>query len=291
VIEARPVPESRRPEVGYQPVSDDWFAAMRIPLERGRFFMPADRDSAPSVVILSEALARRYWPGEDPLGARIRLGPDSTTPWSTVVGVVGDVAQGVTGESRPSVYVSARQDHWGGAAVVVRTTSDPMRLLPAVREVVRNLDSTLPVAYASTMREAQALRLADRRLPMQLLSAFALLALALASVGVYGVMAYSVASRSREIGVRIALGARPASVVRMVLRQGFTSAVLGAAIGVAGAVALGGALRGMLYGVAPTDLPTFAGAVAVLLVVTLGACLVPARRAVRVDPQVAMRAD
>jgi ABC-type antimicrobial peptide transport system permease subunit len=189
------------------------------------------------------------------------------------------------------VYVSARQDHWGGAAVVVRTTSDPMRLLPAVREVVRNLDSTLPVAYASTMREAQALRLADRRLPMQLLSAFALLALALASVGVYGVMAYSVASRSREIGVRIALGARPASVVRMVLRQGFTSAVLGAAIGVAGAVALGGALRGMLYGVAPTDLPTFAGAVAVLLVVTLGACLVPARRAVRVDPQVAMRAD
>ncbi|HSA54809.1 MAG TPA: ABC transporter permease [Gemmatimonadaceae bacterium] len=290
-IEGQPRPEERLPEVGYQPVSDEWFAAMRIPLRRGRSFTRADHDSAPGVVILSEGLARTYWPGGDPIGARVRLGPDSTAPWGTVVGVVGDVRTGVDGEARPTAYVSARQDHWGGAAVVVRTTGSPGALLAAVRHVVRGLDPALPIAAAGTLRHAQAQRLADRRLPMQLLSAFALLALALASVGVYGVMAFSVAARSREIGVRMALGARPASVFRMVLRQGIAAGTIGAAIGLAGAIALGRMMAGLLYGVGPVDLPTMVVSVAVLLLVALGASLVPARRAVRVDPLTAMRAD
>jgi predicted permease len=290
-IDGRPQPEGKLPEVGYQPVSDDLFEAMGIALKHGRAFNSADRSDAPRVVILSEGLARAFWPNADPIGARIRLGPDPSEPWHTVVGVVGDVRVGVSGEPRPTAYVSSRQDHWGGAAVVVRTTGDPMGLLPAVRRELRTLDATLPVGSPSSMKDVKSNRLADRRLPMQLMMAFALLALTLAAVGVYGVMAYSVAARTREIGVRVALGAQPRSVFAMVVRQGLTAAVAGLAIGLAGAVALGGVLTKLLYGVRATDAPTFGAVATVLLVVTLAACLVPARRALKVDPLEALRSE
>jgi predicted permease len=290
-IEGRPVPEAERPEVGYQPVSDDLFKALQIPLRRGRMFGPQDRDDAPGVAILSEGLAKQYWPNADPIGARIRLGPNPNDPWSTVVGVVGDIRMGTSGDPRPTAYVSSRQDHWGGAAIVVRTSVDPMSLLPAIRREVKALDPALPIAEPKTLRAVQAVGLSDRRLPMQLMTAFALLALLLAAVGVYGVMAYSVAARTREIGVRMALGAQPAAVFGMVLRQGLRAAVLGPAVGLLGAAALGRVLTSLLYGVTPTDAPTFATVVVVLLVVTVVACLVPARRAVRVDPLDSLRAE
>jgi putative ABC transport system permease protein len=290
-IEGRPVPEGKLPEVGYQPVSDDLFKTIQIPLKRGRVFGSGDTEQAPGVAILSEGVARQYWPNADPLGARIRLGPNPNDPWATVVGVVGDVRMGTAGEPRPTVYVSSRQDHWGGAAIVIRTTGDPMALLPAVRREVKAMDPTLPVVEPRTLRDVQSMGLTDRRLPMQLMAAFALLALVLAAVGVYGVMAYSVAARTREIGVRVALGAQPSNVFGMIVRQELGSAIAGLTIGLLGAAALGRVLTKLLYGVGPTDAPTFIGVAAVLLAVTLAACLVPAWRAVRVDPLEALRSE
>jgi putative ABC transport system permease protein len=290
-IEGRSLPEGKLPEIGYQPVSDDLFRAMGIPLKQGRVFGPGDHDSAPGVVVLSELLARTFWPNASPIGARIRLGPDPSQPWSEVVGVVGDVRVGVAGDVRGMAYVSARQDHWGGAAVVVRTTGDPRALLPAVRREMKALDPTLPVGEPASMREVQSQRLTDRRVPMQLMAVFALLALTLAAVGVYGVMAYSVAARTREIGVRVALGAQPRNVFGMILRQGLGAALVGLAIGLVGAAALGRVLTKLLFGVTPTDAPTFIGVAVLLLLVTVAACLIPARRAVRVDPLDALRSE
>jgi predicted permease len=287
-IDGKPV-EGKLPEVGYQVVSDDVFRAMRIPLKRGRWLTSVDNAKAPSVALVSEGLARQFWPNADPIGSRIRLGPDPSEPWITIVGIVGDVRRGVSGEPRPTAYIPSRQDHWGGAAVVVRTSGDPMGLLPAVRRELKALDPTLPVVEPRTMEDVQSARLADRRLPMQLMSAFAALALALAAVGVYGVMAYSVASRTREIGVRVALGAQPASVFAMVLRQGLGAALVGLAVGLAGAYALGGLLTKLLYGVSPRDVLTFGVVAGTLIAVTVAACLIPARRAVRVDPLHALR--
>jgi predicted permease len=290
-IDGRPVPEGKLPEVGYQPVSDDLFKAMRIPLKRGRVFGPQDTEQSPGVAILSEGSAKQFWPNADPIGVRIRLGPNPNDPWSTIVGIVGDVRMGTSGDPRPTVYVSSRQDHRGGAAIVVRTSTDPMTLLPAVRREVKALDPTLPIAEPKTLRDVQSDGLGDRRLPMQLMAAFAVLALTLAAVGVYGVMAYSVAARTREIGVRVALGAQPRSVFGMVLSQGLRAAVIGIAIGLVGAAALGKVLTSLLYGVKPNDALTFIGVAMVLFGVTITACLVPARRAVRVDPLEALRSE
>ena len=290
-IDGQPLPEGKLPEVGYQPVSDDLFKAMGVALKRGRAFSASDRNTSPKVAILSEGLARKFWPNADPIGARIRLGPNPSAPWMTIVGVVGDVRMGVSGEPRPTAYVSSRQDHWGGAAVVVRTTGDPMALLPAVRRELKAIDATLPVGSPASMKDVKSSQLADRRLPMQLMIAFALLALTLAAVGVYGVMAYSVAARTREIGVRVALGAQPSSVFGMVVRQGLSAAVIGLTIGLVGAAALGRLLTKLLYGVGATDAVTFIVVAGVLLAVTLAACLVPARRALRVDPLEALRAE
>jgi putative ABC transport system permease protein len=290
-IDGRPQPEGRLPEVGYQPVSDNLFKAMGVPLKRGRRFGPQDRQDAPPVVILSESLARAFWPNGDPIGARVRLGPNPSDPWMTVVGIVGDVRMGVDGESRPTAYVSGRQDHWGGMSIVMRTTTDPMSMLPSVRREVRAIDPTIPVSEASSMKQVRAQGLTDRRLPMQLMAAFALLALVLAAVGVYGVMAYSVAARTREIGVRVALGAQPRNVFGMVVRQGMGAAAAGLTLGLLSAAALGRVLTSLLYGVKPTDVLTFVGVAGVLLGVVLAACLVPARRAVRVDPLEALRSE
>jgi putative ABC transport system permease protein len=176
-------------------------------------------------------------------------------------------------------------------AIVMRTTTDPMSMLPAVRREVRAIDATIPVADANSMKQVRAQGLTDRRLPMQLMAAFAVLALVLAAVGVYGVMAYSVAARTREIGVRVALGAQPRNVFGMVLRQGMGAAAAGLTLGLLGAAALGRMLTSLLYGVKPTDVLTFVGVAGVLLTVVLAACLVPARRAVRVDPLEALRSE
>jgi putative ABC transport system permease protein len=291
-IRGRDVPEGQLPEVGYTPVSDDYFRTLRIPLLRGRAFDERERNGGPGAVVLSESAARKHWGAGDPVGAQVRLGPDPSEPWNTVVGVVGDVRQdGVAAEPRPTVYVSQRQDHWGGGRIIVRAAGDPTTLIGAIRREVRRVDPALPLAVVRTMDEMVAGDLATTRLPMLLMSAFAALALLLAAIGVYGVMAYAVAARTREFGIRMALGGLPSSVLGLVLRDGVVVSLTGTILGVAAAAAASGLLRRLLYGVEPLDAPTFAAAALALAAVMLGACYVPARRATRVDPMVALRAD
>jgi putative ABC transport system permease protein len=197
----------------------------------------------------------------------------------------------VAAEPRPSVYVSQRQDHWGGGRVVVRATGDPSELVGAIRRELRQVDPALPLSTVRTMEEIVANDLSGTRLPMVLLSGFALLALVLAAIGVYGVMAYAVISRAREFGVRMALGALPRSILGLVLRQGLAAALVGVVLGAAAAAAGSRLLSKLLYGVRSLDPGTFAAAAVTLVAVTLVACYLPARRATRVDPMMALRGE
>jgi predicted permease len=289
-IDGRPAPaDGRLPEVGYVPTSDTYFETMRIPLVRGRPFDARDTDKSPPVVLLSESVAKRFWPNGDAIGARVRLGPNPSDPWSEVVGIVGDVRRAPDADIVPTAYVSDKQDHWGSASVVLRVTGSPTPYLARIPREVQAIDPLLPVIDAAPMQELFRRRVANRRLPMQLMSGFAALALLLAAIGVYGVMAFSVAARTREFGIRMALGARRERVLAMVLRQGIGSAIAGLAIGTIGAFWLMRLLAKLLYGVRPADPLTFALVAIVMLTVTLAAALIPARRATRVDPVVALR--
>ena len=283
---------AKLPEVGYTPVSDDYFRTFRIPVRRGRVFDGRERNDGPGAVVISEGAAKQYWPGRDPIGTQVRLGPNPNDPWNTVVGMVGDVRQqGIAADPRPTVYVSHRQDHWGFARVVIRTVGAPSDVVGSIRRELREVDPAIPLVGVRTMDEIVAGDLAGTRLPMLLMSGFALLALVLAAVGVYGVMAYAVVSRTREFGVRMALGALPRNVLGLVLRQEVVASLAGVALGAAAAAAGTRLLTKLLYGVEPLDLPTFAIAAVTLVVTTLVACYVPARRATRVDPVIALRSE
>jgi predicted permease len=282
---------TRLPEVGYQSVSDAYFQTLQIPLQAGRTFDPRDRDEVAPVAIISAGVARRFWGDANPLGARIRLGPDPSEPWSTVVGVVGDIRRGVAGDVMPTVYVSSRQDQWSSNAVLIRTTGEPTSVLPAVREVMKSIDPTLAIQRPVALTEDRTNMLSDRRVPMQLLSAFGAIALALAGLGMFGTMAYSVATRTREIGLRVALGAQPREVLGLIVRQGLLIWAIGIAVGVVLSIALGRGIASILYETEPTDPVTIASVAVILMVVTLAGCVIPARRALRVDPIVALRAE
>jgi putative ABC transport system permease protein len=290
-IEGRDNPTSL-PEIGYSPASDGYFAALGIPLLRGRLFGPQDRDDAPGVVVITDAVAQRWWPGTDPVGARVRIGPDPSHPWATIIGVVGDVRHdGAAGDLRPTVYVSQRQDHWGYARFALRVTGDPEAIIPQVRAALRAIDPALPLGTTSTMEEIVDASLATRKLPMQMIGAFAALAMLLSALGIYGVTAYAVSARTREIGTRLALGATPRGILAMILRQAASSAVIGSVLGIALAVAGGRLLRGLLFGVAPADGTTIAAACVALVALMLLAAAIPARRATKLDPVSALRAD
>ena len=286
---------------GYAAISEGYLQALDIPVRQGRGFAATDRDGAPRVALVSEGLARRLWPGGSPIGARLRERPsgapgEAPPPWYEIVGVVGDVRERATAESQPTVYLPARQRRTPGAEVVVRTTCaggdcDATRLVPAIRRQLRALDPSLPLIYPRTMRVVAREGLAEQRLPMLFTTAFALLALLLAALGVYGVMSYAVTARTREFGIRSALGARRGNVLGLVLRQGLTTALAGTAAGLLLAVALSRLLAGLLVGVTPRDPLTFAVVPVLLLAVCTVACLLPARRATRVSPQEALRAE
>jgi putative ABC transport system permease protein len=275
-------------------VSHDFMQTMRIPLLRGRYFTPADnRDSTPPVVIVSAALAAKIWPGEDAVGKQIQLGsPDS--PWRAVVGVAANVRHsGLDATVTQQVYMPSRQwpfpDFW--VTLVVRTRGDPASLAAAVRRAVRSIDPDQPITSVATMDQVIAASTAQRRLALLLFAAFAGVALLLAAAGIYGVIAGSVAERTREIGVRAALGATPGDILRMVLLQGARLAALGLAIGIAGALGFGRVLETLLYGIKPADPFTLGGVSVILAAIAGAACLVPARRALEVDPVTALRAD
>jgi predicted permease len=270
----------------------DYFRTFAIPLLRGRLYDASDRGDAAPVALVSEALARRYWPDRSPLGARITLGDptDTSSVWMTVVGVVGDVRQeGPAAAAYPQLYLPLAQASSRSLLIALRTPGDPPALAPAVKRAVSGLDASLALGRVATMDERVAGVLARPRVNALLLAGFAATALVLAALGIYGVIAYSVVRRTRELGIRMALGARAADVLRLVLRQGMAPVLAGLALGLGGAAAASRVLRGLLYGVGGTDPMTYAGVATFLAAVALLASYLPARRAATADPVVALR--
>ena len=276
-------------------VSPDYFRAMGIPLQRGRFFDAHDRADSQPVALVNRRFAEQYWPGEDPTGKRLKIGPlDSPNQWLTIVGVVGDVRQaGLYGDVRRDLYLPYAQDRRGFIAprdLVVRTKGgDTASVAGAVRQAIWSVDKDQPISNVRTMDQVFAAAISQERFQALLLGLFAALAMVLACVGLYGVISYSVAQRTHEIGVRMALGARPLDVLRLVLRQGMTLTIAGLVVGVAVGLAATRVLSDMLFGVTPRDPVTFIGVPVLLLLVAFLACYIPARRATRIDPLVALR--
>ena len=290
-IEGRPVENGRLPDVRYAVASDDYFRTLGIPVVRGRVFNATDRAGTPWVAVVSAGLAKQLWPGADPIGARVRT--EFTKPWATIVGVVGDVRKGSAEDAQPSIYTSQRQDHWpGGGPVVMRVQGDPQGLMPAIRQVMRGVDPTMPVIDLRTLEDFRRSTpaIADRRLQLQMILAFALIALAVSAIGVYGVSAYATEARRREFGIRMALGASRGGVLWLALRDGAQVALLGALAGVPLAWLLASRVQEMFYAIAPFDPLIIAVVLGALLLVVLAASLVPARRAALVDPALLCRA-
>ena len=284
-----PVPAGDEASIAYRVVGGGFFPAAGIPLKRGRLFAPEDRPGAPLVMLVNEALARRYFPGEDPVGREIVIGDRVKQP-RRVVGVVGDVLEeGLADPPLAELYVPAEQVPWGEMAVLIRTGGDPLALAPAVRAKIRALDANLPIEEVQPLSEVVARSLGQRRFAMLLLGAFAGLALLLAAVGIYGVVAFLAGQRVREVGIRIALGAQRADVLALFLGESARFAGAGLAAGILLAVAATRLMKTMLFGVAPTDPLSFAAVGVVLTAVALAASLFPARRAARVSPMEALR--
>lgn len=291
-IEGRPVPAGERPEIDFRRASTGYFQTMGIPLLAGRLVTEQDVTNNAGAVVINEAMAKRFWPGEDPVGKRIStaLSSGQQTQWQTIVGVVGSVRHlGLDVEPRPEIYYHTNTSPPFSPVVVIRTTSDPQRLISIARAKVRELDRDLPISNINTMEQLVAQSVAQRRFGMFLVGIFAALALVLAIVGIYGVVSYSVAQRTTEIGVRMALGASATDVLKLVLKHGMTLALIGVAIGLIGAYSVTRLMVSMLFEVKPTDVATFAIVSVGLILVALLACYVPARRAMKVDPLVALR--
>ena len=277
----------------YQAASPEYFRAMGIPLLKGRFFTDRDSRVAEPVVVINETLARGFFAGEEPLGKRILVGaPTPGARWMTIIGVVGDVRNsGLEVDPIPQMYQPYAQQPIWSVWLVARTPADPMSALTSIRRQVAAVDPDQPVYDVRTMEERVGSAVSQPKFQGVLMGVFALVALALASVGLYGVVAHSVARRTQEIGVRMSLGARPADVLALVVRQGMRPVVAGAVVGAAGAFAVANGLKAFLFNVSPTDPATFLGVAMVLVAVSLAACWLPARRASRVDPLIALRND
>ena len=301
-VEGRPTEMSALNSAGWRVVSSDYFRTMGVRLLHGRFLEDTDQQQAMPVAVINETLARAHWPDEDPIGRRIRLlnrpPGEATTVFLTVVGVAADVKNnGLTEEARQEVYVPLRQreaavsgmglDHQ--MSLAVRTSVEPMGLVNAIRQEVGGIDPNIPVSSVRTMEQILATVTVQPRFNMLLLAIFAAVALVMASIGIYGVLSYSVTRRTHEIGIRIALGARQGDVLKLVVRQGMALALTGIVIGVASSFALTRLMAGLLYGVSVNDPATFAAIALLLTGVALVACYLPARRATKVDPMAALR--
>ncbi|HEY9283762.1 MAG TPA: FtsX-like permease family protein, partial [Pyrinomonadaceae bacterium] len=280
----------------HRQATPDYFRAIGIAVREGRAFADADNETGLPVAVVNEAMARLYWPGESAVGKRFKIaGPSGTDvhPWRTIVGVVADVRQmGADAPVRAEAYIPQRQ---AGAHpfhaprdLVVRAAADPLGLAAAVREAIREADPGQPITIR-TMDELLGRETAERRLGATLVLSFAALALLLAALGIYGVLAYFVTQHVPEIGVRLALGARPADILALVLRRGMSLAFIGLAAGLLAAYALTRLMAGMLFGVSATDPLTYAAVALVIAAVALAACLIPARRAMKIDPMEALR--
>jgi putative ABC transport system permease protein len=274
-------------------ITPGYLKTMRIPLKTGREFSPTDVATTPPVILVNQAAAKRIWPGEDPIGKQVKVG-GTEKGWWTVVGVVGDVHHYGLDE-QPTMQFYIPQAQWPNTdsdmTIVVRTPGDPRAIVSSVESVIRSIDANQPVSHVQPLDELVGASVNGRRLALFLIGGFATLALLLAAVGVYGVTSYSVAQRTREIGIRMALGATPAAVRRMVLRSGLGMTVVGAAFGLAGSFGVSRAIGSMLFGVKANDPATLGAVTAILLTVAAAACWIPARRATRVDPQIVLRQE
>jgi predicted permease len=293
-IEGRPLPAGEKfINADQRMVGGNYFQALGIPLIRGRLFNDQDTRTGMRVVIVDEYMAQQFWPNEDPVGKRVRTGGiDSTGTWLTIVGVVGRVKQyTLDSDSRIAMYFPHAQFPARAMNIVVRSNLEPLSLTPQVRNEIRELDPDLPVYNVRSMAERVSESLARRRFSMLLLTLFAASALILAAIGIYGVMAYLVTQGTRELGIRIALGATPQEILMLVVRQGMIVTLWGMTIGLAGAFVLTRFMQSLLFGITTWDPITFAGISVLLTLVALLASYIPARRASRIDPMVSVRVE
>lgn len=299
VFTAADKPEPVRTEIpsaAFNPVSAGYFEALEIRLVKGRTITLQDSPTSLPVTVVNESLAARMWPGENPLGKRIKQGwpetPPSESPWREVVGVVADVKlNGVDRDTPMQAYLPLLQTPSRSMAIVVKASVEPKSLVKSVESTLLELDRDLPLTRVQAMDDLMHVSLARQRLSAVVLTVFALVAIVLAAVGLYGVVSHDVTQRTREIGVRMALGAERWQVSRLFVRQGLLIGAIGTVAGIAGAIAVSGWLESMLFEVEPTDPATFGVVAVVLLAVTALACYVPARRAARIDPLIALRTD
>jgi len=293
-VEGSTRPEGQSaPVAGHLLISPGYFRTLGVPLLRGREFTDADIEGAPGVLIIDQAMASMVFGREDPIGKHLRLGGSGPeVPWTTIVGVVGDVKYTGLDAAEPTMYTPYEQNLWWPTMyLVLRSTVKPDSLAPALRAKVVEMDPLLPVARVRSMRELLGQSVAEPRFRTLLLGMFAGLALLLAAAGIYGILSYTVGQRTQEIGIRMALGARRTDVLTLVMRQGMALACSGVGLGLLASLPLGRLLAGLLFGVAPTDATTFAAVSIVMVAAAFLACYVPARRATRVDPMVALRAE
>jgi predicted permease len=293
-VEGRiPLPGEKFLNADERVVGGHYFEAMEIPLRRGRFFNEQDDTTKPIAVIVDEYMAEQLWPGQDPIGKRIHIVElPSKNPWQTVVGVIGRVKQdSLDSTPRIAFYLAQTQFPARAMTIAFRGRTSPDALLSASKNALRNLDPDLPMYYVRTMQQRVDESLARRRFSMLLLGVFASIALALASIGIYGVMAYLVNQGARELGIRIALGASPRNILTLVIRQGMTLAFAGVTLGLVASFLLTPMIRSLLFGVRATDPITFAGIPFLLVLIALLASYIPAHRAARIDPLISLRCE
>jgi len=289
ILEGKSHPDGATPLIEGAIVTPGYFHLMGMTRLRGRIFSDFDNENAPAAAVINEAAAQIYWPGEDPLGKHLKLNLQDTS-WTTVVGVIANARTiSVSSRAVPQVYVSLFQKHEKHLVVFLRGHLDTGAIPNQLRRQVQSVDPTIPVFGAETLDQMVSDSLAVRRFTMEMVAIFAAAALLLSGLGIYGTISCVVSERTQEIGIRLALGAHRADILRMVLREGLRMAIAGTAVGLVGAVIVSRLMTGLLYGVRPTDPATFAGVAILLIGIALLACYIPAQRAMRLDPLVALR--
>jgi putative ABC transport system permease protein len=290
LIEGQDPPSpAQTPRGGVNAIGPNYFRTLRIPLRSGRDFSAADTQHAQSAAIISESLARKYWPGRDPVGQRIRI--SLTEPWTIIVGVAGDVRAWASGPPSPMLYRPYQQDPHGAMGYVVRTAGHPLALGSAIERVIRGIDKEQPITFLRPLAEDFVNQIYPQRVTSIGLVTFAGMALILAAAGVFSTTAYSVRQRTREFGIRLALGAQPRAILTGVIWESIRIAGVGCCLGLAAALALNRLLGAILFEVEPADPVAFGMVIAILAAVALAACLLPAREATRVDPVKALRSE
>jgi putative ABC transport system permease protein len=289
IREDNPAQSDAAPLVDEAIVSANYFHLLGLTLRRGRLFGEFDNENAPAVAVINETMARAYWPNDDPLGKHLKLTPRATA-WTTIVGIVADTRGESLEEARvPVIYSNLYQRGARHLAIFLHGHLDSAAIPDEVRKQVQAVDPTLPVFGAQALNEIVSLSLSQRRFAMEILVLFALTALLLTGLGIYGVISYLVSERTHEIGIRLALGAAKRNILQMVLRQGLGLALAGSAVGVVGALVVSNLMSGLLYGVRPADPLSFVIVAVLLVMIALVACYLPARRATKVDPMMALR--